>query len=82
MSGDTRMEGGGRRATERAGHGRPDAEPTLFELSQPGRSSWQLRTTGMPEWDVDELVPAATGARRRCRWPRSPNVISWATSPV
>ena len=34
-----------------------DAEPTLFELSQPGRSSWQLRTTGMPEWDVDELVP-------------------------
>ena len=36
-----------------------EAEPTLFELSQPGRSSWQLRTTGMPEWDVDELVPAA-----------------------
>jgi len=35
-----------------------EAEPTLFELSQPGRSSWQLRTTGMPEWDVDELVPA------------------------
>ena len=33
-------------------------EPTIFELSQPGRSSWQLRTTGMPEWDVDELVPA------------------------
>jgi glycine dehydrogenase subunit 2 len=35
------------------------AEPTLFELSQPGRHSWQLRTTGMPEWDLDELVPDA-----------------------
>ncbi len=55
------MSGGGRR------HGRPSsapswggstAEPTLFELSQPGRSSWQLRTTGMPEWGAEELVPA------------------------
>ncbi|MGH9088691.1 MAG: aminomethyl-transferring glycine dehydrogenase subunit GcvPB [Acidimicrobiales bacterium] len=36
-----------------------EAEPTLFELSQPGRSSWQLRTTGVPDWGVDELVPAA-----------------------
>jgi glycine dehydrogenase subunit 2 len=35
-----------------------DAEPTLFELSQPGRRSWQLRTTGMPEWGAEELVPA------------------------
>jgi glycine dehydrogenase subunit 2 len=34
-----------------------DAEPTLFELSQPGRQSWQLRTTGMPEWEADELIP-------------------------
>ncbi len=34
------------------------AEPTIFELSQPGRSSWQLRTTGIPEWSVEELVPA------------------------
>ncbi|HVC15539.1 MAG TPA: aminomethyl-transferring glycine dehydrogenase subunit GcvPB [Acidimicrobiales bacterium] len=32
-------------------------EPTIFELSEPGRSSWQLRTTGVPEWRVDELVP-------------------------
>jgi glycine dehydrogenase subunit 2 len=36
-----------------------EAEPTLFELSEPGRSAWQLRTTGMPEWDAEELVPAA-----------------------
>jgi len=34
-----------------------DAEPTIFELSQPGRSCWQLRTTGIPEWPLDELVP-------------------------
>ena len=32
-------------------------EPTVFELSQPGRRSWQLRTTGIPQWRVDELVP-------------------------
>jgi glycine dehydrogenase subunit 2 len=35
-----------------------EAEPTLFELSQPGRRSWQLRTTGMPEWEPEELIPA------------------------
>jgi glycine dehydrogenase subunit 2 len=35
-----------------------EAEPTLFELSQPGRQSWQLRTTGMPEWEAEELIPA------------------------
>ncbi|MDA8311336.1 MAG: aminomethyl-transferring glycine dehydrogenase subunit GcvPB [Actinomycetota bacterium] len=33
-------------------------EPTIFELSEPGRRSWQLRTTGVPEWGVEELVPA------------------------
>ena len=35
-----------------------DAEPTIFELSHAGRSSWQLRTTGVPEWSLDELIPA------------------------
>ena len=39
-----------------------ETEPTLFELSQPGRRSWQLRTTDIPEWPVEELVPA--GHRR------------------
>ncbi|MDA8314533.1 MAG: aminomethyl-transferring glycine dehydrogenase subunit GcvPB, partial [Actinomycetota bacterium] len=34
-------------------------EPTLFELSEPGRHSWQLRTTGVPAWSADELVPDA-----------------------
>ncbi len=39
-----------------------DGEPTLFELSEPGRSSWQLRTTGVPDWSEDELIPS--GHRR------------------
>jgi len=34
-----------------------DSEPTLFELSRPGRSSWQLPTTGIQETPLDELVP-------------------------
>jgi glycine dehydrogenase subunit 2 len=34
------------------------AEPTLFELSVPGRSASSFRTTGVPAWPADELVPA------------------------
>src|SRR5271155_4204908 len=34
-----------------------DNEPTLFEFSHPGRSSWQLRTTGIPELGIEEIVP-------------------------
>jgi glycine dehydrogenase subunit 2 len=33
-------------------------EPTLFELSVPGRSSVQLRTTGIPMRTLAELLPA------------------------
>ncbi|MGD0380897.1 MAG: aminomethyl-transferring glycine dehydrogenase subunit GcvPB [Acidimicrobiales bacterium] len=36
-----------------------DTEPTLFELSEPGRRAWQLRTTGIPEIPLEELVPEA-----------------------
>ena len=36
-----------------------DTEPTLFELSEPGRRAWQLRTTGIPEVALDELIPEA-----------------------
>ena len=32
-------------------------EPTIFELSVPSRSAWSLRTTGLPEYPVEELVP-------------------------
>jgi glycine dehydrogenase subunit 2 len=34
------------------------AEPTIFELSAPGRSAATFRTTGVPEWRPEELVPA------------------------
>ena len=35
------------------------AEPTLFELSHPGRRSWSFRTTGIPEMPIEDLVPEA-----------------------
>ncbi len=35
-----------------------DAEPTLFELSHPGRHAWSFRTTDVPELPLDELIPA------------------------
>ena len=35
-----------------------DTEPTLFELSRPGRKAWQLRSTAIPEVALEELVPA------------------------
>ena len=51
--------GGQAKSTPLLGDG---TEPTLFELSHPGRRAWQLRTTGVPEYPVDELVP---GEHRR-----------------
>jgi len=35
-----------------------ETEPTIFELSAPGRRAWSFRTTGLPEWSAEELVPA------------------------
>jgi len=35
-----------------------DAEPTLFELSHPGRRAWSFRTTGIPETPLADLLPA------------------------
>ena len=35
-----------------------DEEPTLFELSRPGRRAWQLPTTDVPEVPLADLVPA------------------------
>ena len=46
----------GGRATSAPIMGR-DAEPTLFELSSPGRRAASFRTTGLPEWEPEELVP-------------------------
>jgi len=34
-------------------------EPTIFELSVPGRRAYQLRTTGVPATALNQLVPAA-----------------------
>ncbi|HUQ62364.1 MAG TPA: aminomethyl-transferring glycine dehydrogenase subunit GcvPB [Acidimicrobiales bacterium] len=35
-----------------------DGEPTIFELSSPGRRAASFRSTAMPEWSAEELVPA------------------------
>ncbi|HEV3363444.1 MAG TPA: aminomethyl-transferring glycine dehydrogenase subunit GcvPB, partial [Acidimicrobiia bacterium] len=35
-----------------------DGEPTLFELSSPGRRAWSFRDTGVPDWAPEDLVPA------------------------
>src|SRR5436190_14484651 len=50
-------EAAGGKATSAALMGR-DAEPTIFELSHPGRSAASFRTTGVPEWTAAQLVPA------------------------
>src|SRR5664280_3147849 len=44
-----------------------DTEPTLFELSHAGRHSWSLRTTGIPEVPIDQLVPAGHRRERPVR---------------
>ncbi|MGD1011922.1 MAG: aminomethyl-transferring glycine dehydrogenase subunit GcvPB [Acidimicrobiales bacterium] len=36
-----------------------DCEPTIFEFSAPGRYAASFRTTDLPEWTEDELVPDA-----------------------
>jgi glycine dehydrogenase subunit 2 len=35
-----------------------ESEPTVFEMSVPGRRAWSFRTTDLPEWSASELVPA------------------------
>jgi glycine dehydrogenase subunit 2 len=35
-----------------------DDEPTLFELSHPGRVAASFRTTGVPEWAAKDLIPS------------------------
>jgi hypothetical protein len=34
------------------------SEPTIFEISESGRSCFQLRSQDLPEWELDELIPA------------------------
>jgi glycine dehydrogenase subunit 2 len=47
--------GGRARSAPLIGH---ETEPSLFELSSPGRRSATFRTTNLPEWTIEELVPA------------------------
>jgi glycine dehydrogenase subunit 2 len=35
-----------------------DTEPALFEFSVPGRRSASFRTTDVPEWTAEELIPS------------------------
>ncbi|MBW3536237.1 MAG: aminomethyl-transferring glycine dehydrogenase subunit GcvPB [Actinobacteria bacterium] len=35
-----------------------DSEPTIFELSAPGRRAASFRTTDVPEWPAEDLLPA------------------------
>ena len=51
----TTLSGGRASSIPLMGH---DAEPTLFELSIPGRRAATFRTTGVPEWSAEELLPA------------------------
>ncbi len=46
----------GGRATSAPLMGRAE-EPTIFELSTPGRRSWSFRATDVPAWRAEELVP-------------------------
>ncbi|HLY83031.1 MAG TPA: aminomethyl-transferring glycine dehydrogenase subunit GcvPB [Acidimicrobiales bacterium] len=52
------MSAPGGRATSIPLMGRDD-EPTIFEISHPGRNSASFRTTDLPEWQAGDLVPAA-----------------------
>ena len=53
----TRALSGGRAASAPLlGH---ETEPTIFEMSVPGRSAYQLRTTNVPAAPLADLIPAA-----------------------
>jgi len=36
-----------------------ESEPTIFELSSPGRHAFSFRTTDLPEWSAEELIDPA-----------------------
>jgi len=36
-----------------------DTEPTIFELSVPGRRAWSFPETDLPEWTAEQLLPEA-----------------------
>ncbi len=46
-----------------------EAEPTLFDLSVSGRSAASFRTTELPAWSAEELLPAELLAGEAARLP-------------
>ena len=40
-----------------------DEEPTVFELSVEGRTSATFRTTDVPQWSAEELIPGGVSER-------------------
>ncbi len=49
------LSGGRAASAPLLGH---ETEPTIFEMSVPGRSAYQLRTTGVPATALVDLIPA------------------------
>ena len=49
------LSGGRAASAPLLGH---ETEPTIFEMSVPGRSAYQLRTTGVPATALADLIPA------------------------
>ena len=54
MTGTGAAAGGRAASAPLLGH---EEEPTIFDFSVPGRRSASFRTTGVPEWSAEELVP-------------------------
>jgi glycine dehydrogenase subunit 2 len=47
--------GGMARSAPLLGH---EPEPAIFEMSVPGRRAWSFRSSDLPDWAADDLVPA------------------------
>ena len=57
-----------------------DSEPTSLRALAPGPQAWQLRSTGIPELALEELVSSPTAANPGSLWRKSPSAIWSATS--
>ncbi len=58
-----------------------ETEPTMFEMSVDQRKSFQLRTTGVPESKIEDMIPRGASERVGDRaWSSSPSATWWVTS--
>ena len=81
MTDDASRRAAGGRAASAPLLGR-DTEPTLFELSQPGRHELAAaRPPACPSGASRSWSRPPTAGTRRWRWPRSPSATWSATSP-